>query len=228
MLEQLVDVFRQVARIGESSVLGATIKISKALVWTVAFSRWCLGSTPKVLWLEDSGASILPDDPQSRITIVACNEASLGKDIEVTIHDGLGTRLNSLISPDLSAGMLGSQRLSWEGMVSVREYGAWKLHQLQIGHHFSDFDEYMAYAVPLVAHLFQVDALDPRKVPSQVTAQRCDPFRNYRGFDEAYEALFQRAPPEWELPAGRRKPHSGRCSHFSEDPVHTGSVHPEW
>ncbi|KAH7358072.1 hypothetical protein B0T11DRAFT_99457 [Plectosphaerella cucumerina] len=200
MLEQLVDVFRQIARIGESSVLGATIKISKSLVWVVAFSRWCLGYTPKVLWLGDSGNNILPDDPQSRITIVACDGARLGKDIEVAIHDGLGTRLNCLIATDPSGDLLGLQRISWEGMVSVREYGAWKLHQLQIGHNLSEFDEFMAYAVPLVGLLFQTNALDPRKVPSQMTAQRCNPFRDDSGFDEAYEVLFQRAPPEWEFP----------------------------
>ncbi|KAH6697123.1 hypothetical protein F5X68DRAFT_226518 [Plectosphaerella plurivora] len=202
MLEQLVDVFRQVARIGESTIVGATIKIRNSLVWIVAFSRWCLGSTPRVIWGErdGEGTNILPDDPQSRITIIACGRSRLGPDIEIAIHDGLGTRLNRLVVPK-SPGVHGSR---WKGMTSVQEYGAWRLHQLQIRHHLSDLDACMAHVIPMIARLFQADALDAEKVPPEMTAQRCDPFRDYRGFDEAYDVLLQRAPPKWKTPDKQR------------------------
>ncbi|KAH7242780.1 hypothetical protein BKA59DRAFT_457344 [Fusarium tricinctum] len=39
----LIDVFRQVARLGDSTVTGITLKIGGSVPWILAFVEWCLG-----------------------------------------------------------------------------------------------------------------------------------------------------------------------------------------
>ena len=40
MVTQLVDTFRQLARIGGSTIVGATIKVATAAPWVIAFAKW--------------------------------------------------------------------------------------------------------------------------------------------------------------------------------------------
>jgi hypothetical protein len=116
----LVDVFRQVARMGPATVLGATIRVSAAAPWVLAFAQWCVEPPSLVV-----GEKEILQQPGSRLKVIISGAADdIGKPFEVTIHHQLENLTRLLGSPS---------RNSTTGMVTVESYGAWLLRQLSFG-----------------------------------------------------------------------------------------------
>lgn len=114
----LVDVFRQMARVGSSTVLGVTITTSAAAPWILAFAQWCIEQPS--LYVENQGRVL--GEAGSRIKVIISSEpADVGKPFEATIHHQLKDLTQLLGSP--------SQSLV-SGMVSVKSYGEWLLEEL--------------------------------------------------------------------------------------------------
>ncbi|KAH6963314.1 hypothetical protein DER45DRAFT_104508 [Fusarium avenaceum] len=116
MVVKLVDVLRMVARIGESTTTGATIKTGAAAAWVAAFIKWCLGLPPSI-YMEDNQQ--LLRQPGSVITLVIPKTLEgLRKRLEITVHDSLD-HLGQLIAPPSTR--------PFSGMATIENYGRWLL-----------------------------------------------------------------------------------------------------
>ncbi|KFY91246.1 hypothetical protein V500_04775 [Pseudogymnoascus sp. VKM F-4518 (FW-2643)] len=113
----LVAAFRQAARIGSSTVIGITIKVSKAAPWILAFSQWCLEIPPSLY--VDGIAAAVRQEPQSQVKVIVTNNSS--KPLEVIIHHQLED-ITQLLGPP-------SQHFS-SGMVTIDSYYPWLFQQL--------------------------------------------------------------------------------------------------
>ncbi|CZR62777.1 uncharacterized protein PAC_12674 [Phialocephala subalpina] len=113
----LVGAFRQVARMGSSTVIGATIKVSEAAPWILAFAQWCL-EVPPSLYV-DGVAGAVREQPQSRVKVIIANDSS--KPIELVIHHQLED-ITQLLGPT-------SQQFT-SGMVTVESYYPWLFQKL--------------------------------------------------------------------------------------------------
>lgn len=139
-LAGLVDAFRQVARMGPDTVLGATIRVGAAAPWVLAFAQWCV--EPPSLYVGDK---VVLEQPGSRLNIIISGAADdIGKPFEVTIHHRL-ENLSRLLGPP-------SRKLT-TGMATVESYRTWLLQELG----FNDdremlrlLHEALRYAVPQV------------------------------------------------------------------------------
>lgn len=113
----LVGAFRQVARMGSSTVIGATIKVSEAAPWILAFTEWCLEVPPSLYVNGRAGA--VREQPQSRVKVIIVNDSS--KPLELVIHHQLED-ITQLLGPK-------SQHVT-SGMVTVESYYPWLFQQL--------------------------------------------------------------------------------------------------
>lgn len=121
-LQQLVDGFRQLARVGETSVTKVSIRTSCCTPWAAAFTEWCLGVAPSVFM--DDGRPIVqnPDSPVVITTMRELSEYLVG--FEVAVHHGVkGPR-------DLAVDC-GSQG-EWGGVASMASYGKWLFHNYEL------------------------------------------------------------------------------------------------
>ncbi|CEJ55131.1 hypothetical protein PMG11_01406 [Penicillium brasilianum] len=109
----IVDAFRQVARMGSSTILGATIKVHEAAAWILAFAQWCLEIPPSV-YLEGIPDAVC-EQPQSQVKIIVMTKEPNGP-FELTIHHKLED-ITHLIEP-------GTQELIC-GMVTIESYFPW-------------------------------------------------------------------------------------------------------
>jgi hypothetical protein len=116
-IASLVDAFRQVARMGSSTVIGATIKVSEAAPWILAFAQWCL-EVPPSLYV-DGIAGAVREQPQSRVKVIIANDSS--KPLELVIHHQLED-ITQLLGP-------ASQHFT-SGMVTVESYYPWLFQKL--------------------------------------------------------------------------------------------------
>ncbi len=134
----LVDVFRQVARMGPATVLGATIRVGAAAPWVLAFAQWCV-EPPSLL----VGGKEVLEQPRSRLRVVISGDADdIGKPFGVTIHHQLQD-LTQLLGPP-------SQNLK-TGMVTVESYRRWLLQELGFGEGMLRLlREALEHAIPLV------------------------------------------------------------------------------
>lgn len=134
----LVDVFRQVARMGPATVLGATIRVGAAAPWVLAFAQWCV-EPPSLL----VGGKEVLEQPRSRLRVVISGAVDdIGKPFEVTIHHQLED-LTRLLGPP-------SQN-STTGMVNVESYRTWSLQELGFGEgKLRLLQEALEHAIPLV------------------------------------------------------------------------------
>ena len=114
-VEDLVDAFRQLSRLGQSTVIKATIRTSECVPWVVAFTKWCLGMPPSVFL--GNGLPIL-EQPDTRVIIIASNNTKNPFTFEVEIHHSI---------PSLSALLVSEMGEKWVGMVSIASYGKWLL-----------------------------------------------------------------------------------------------------
>jgi hypothetical protein len=138
MVIQLVDVLRQVARIGESTITGATIKAGAAAAWVVAFIKWCLG-LPPTIYVEDNRQP--PRQSDSVITLVIPKTPErLQRGLEITIHDRLND-IGQLIAPPSTR--------PFSGMVTVKNYGSWLLESFGLrGTSLRALHEALEYLIP--------------------------------------------------------------------------------
>ncbi|CZR66625.1 uncharacterized protein PAC_16526 [Phialocephala subalpina] len=136
----LVDVFRQVARMGCSTVTGATIRVGEAAPWVLAFAQWSLDIPPSV-YVEGKGAVL--EEPRSRVkVIVSTAPKDIRKPLEATIHYQL-ENLTQLLGP--------ASQHSTNGMVKIETYGRLLLQEFG----FEDgmlrlLREALEYAIPQV------------------------------------------------------------------------------
>lgn len=112
----LVDVFRQVARMGPATVTGVTIKAGSAAPWVLAFAQWCV-EPPSVFLVDRS----VVERPGSRIRVVLSND--INQPIEVTIHHQVKELTSLLLGPATFS-------KAATGMVTVELYRAWLLLEL--------------------------------------------------------------------------------------------------
>ncbi|KAH6987168.1 hypothetical protein EDB80DRAFT_898418 [Ilyonectria destructans] len=119
-IEKLVDAFRQLHRIGRSSVAKITIKVTSSAPWVVAFTKWCLGTLPSV-FLED-GTPVL-DQPGSSVIIVLNTLPTKDDEFVITIHHSIGNP-EELIAQ--------ASTKPWTGMVTIEKYGQWMLQEYSL------------------------------------------------------------------------------------------------
>jgi len=150
MVTQLVDTFRQLARIGDSTIVGATIKVTTAAPWVIAFTKWCLGLPPSV-YTEDKrqflGQSLSP------VTIVILMpRANMENGLEVSIHNSIDN-LNHLVAP-------GSTEWYY-GMVRIEKYGEWLLQELGFrGELVRVLYEALEYGIPQILKILRYPDID--------------------------------------------------------------------
>ncbi|KFY77278.1 hypothetical protein V499_03261 [Pseudogymnoascus sp. VKM F-103] len=113
----LVAAFRQVARMGSSTVIGMTIKVSKAAPWILAFAQWCLEIPPSLY--VDGIAAAVRKEPQSQVNVIVISNSS--KPLEITIHHQLED-ITQLLAP--------ASQLFSSGMVTIDSYYPWLFQQL--------------------------------------------------------------------------------------------------
>lgn len=134
-LQDLVDAFRQLSRIGPSTVVKVTVKAYSCAPWVVAFTKWCLGMPPSI-YLAD-GTPIL-EQPDAKIAVIEWNEPCA---FEIKINhsvEGLATLLVS------------SPEQQWVGgMVSIEHYGQWLLQRygLDAGDAYRALEQALPHAI---------------------------------------------------------------------------------
>jgi hypothetical protein len=141
-VEDLVDVFRQLFRLGESSVVKATVKTQHCVPCIVAFTKWCLGIPPSVFL--ENGTPVL-EQLGSRVTVIACPDKSKTETFEIGIQHTI-SRLDELLVSD------GGQK--WAGMASIDKYWQWRLRQLNLDSGFvlSVLEQVLPYAITQVVN----------------------------------------------------------------------------
>ncbi|KAF1353983.1 hypothetical protein BDV97DRAFT_367526 [Delphinella strobiligena] len=112
---RLVDMMRQMYRLGPSSRMRAVIRSSTCVPWTIAFIEWCLGVAPSVSMSD--GRTVLPPSA-SLITVVVSNSRTF----DVEIYQSLASLAEIFRSEP-------SSRL-WEGLVSFDSYAQWRLESM--------------------------------------------------------------------------------------------------
>lgn len=119
-VDGLVNAFRQIARIGDSDVIRVSIKATRCTPWVVAFTKWCLGAPPSI-FLDDG--TIILQQPGTQVEVLASLDDENCPGIEVSIYRALGA------PSDLVSALSGSE--AWTGMVSIKTYGQWMLHNFE-------------------------------------------------------------------------------------------------
>jgi len=115
-LEKLVEAFRQLNRLGQSTITRATIKTGACAPWVAAFTKWCLG-TPPSIYLDDGTPVLEQLDP--KVIVIAPTSGDNMSNFEITIHHSVGAPAE-LVAP-------GDDGRAWIGMVSIECYGRWLL-----------------------------------------------------------------------------------------------------
>lgn len=125
MIDRLVDAFRQVGRIGASSVTGVTIRASNAVPWIIVFTSWSLGAPPHICFDGPSGGDILPSTNSLVKLFIPRHARHIdgSGEMSVTIHHShsIGDP-HELIAPSIAT--------PWTGMVSVKIYGQLLIQRL--------------------------------------------------------------------------------------------------
>ncbi|KAI5460296.1 hypothetical protein BGZ63DRAFT_245176 [Mariannaea sp. PMI_226] len=151
----LIDVFRQVARIGESTVTGVTIKIRGAAAWILAFVEWCLGF-PASIYVEGHSEPILEQDVETfsikAIILHPNNKAT--NTLEAIIHHHHIEDITRLL------GSIDKKEIRF--MVKIDDYISWLLED----HRFTQYNnkrfntrmtrmlsEALSYAIPHILAL---------------------------------------------------------------------------
>lgn len=137
-IAEIVDAFRQVARLGYTSVTGVTIKARAGAAWILAFTQWCLDIPPS-LFIDDK--KIL-DPPGSLIKIVIPTSSS-EKSMEVIVHHEVKS-LSALFKP--------ANQYSSHGMINIETYQKWVLSELKFGSLSGQrlLNQVFEYAIPQI------------------------------------------------------------------------------
>ena len=116
-MEMLVDAFRQLCRIGATSVTQISIRATCCTPWVAAFTQWCLGSAPSI-FIDDGRRISRAADSRVTITILTGATEDSPPGIEVAIHHSFQGPQDLAIS-----GITGP----WEGVSRIDMYGQWLL-----------------------------------------------------------------------------------------------------
>ena len=119
--EKLVYAFRQLHRIGDSSVSKVAIHVASSSPWVIAFTRWCLGAPPSV-YLQD-GTPILEQPNLSVDIIVNTGHTKNEETFSVTIYHDIGDPEKLIVE--------GSGK-PWAGMTTIENYGKWMLKECNL------------------------------------------------------------------------------------------------
>ncbi|KEZ45149.1 Uncharacterized protein SAPIO_CDS2594 [Scedosporium apiospermum] len=119
--EKLVYAFRQLHRIGDSSVSKVVIHVTSSSPWVIAFTRWCLGAPPSV-YLQD-GTPILEQPDLSVDIIINTGHSENGETFSVTIYHDIGDPEELIVE--------GSGK-PWAGMTTIGNYGQWMLKEYNL------------------------------------------------------------------------------------------------
>ncbi|CAM1510588.1 Fc.00g009230.m01.CDS01 [Cosmosporella sp. VM-42] len=125
MITRLIEAFRQLARIGKSTVIGVEIEVTCAVAWTVSFTKWCIGIPPIVYW-GDRDESPIISQPGSTVTIRIMKRAETTKNCIIRIN-------HDIIAPTHLIAPLSDPHLRVFGMVNMESYGQLLLDRLLRG-----------------------------------------------------------------------------------------------
>jgi hypothetical protein len=178
-VENLVDAFRRLSRIGDVSVAKATIKANKCVPWVIAFTKWCLGIPPSVF--TEDGKAIL-EQPDTRVVVVAMANKRFGSGhFEIIIQH----RLPNL--PDLLDKLDAPGGSGWTGMISIQAYGKWLLRRTNPNSKSiasRALKQALPYAAKQVVDLLQfhsygesMDRNDPNTISQEFSHLRLTPFQ---------------------------------------------------
>lgn len=119
----LIDVFRRLARLGESTVTGTTITIGGSAPWILAFTEWCLGSGASI-YLEGRQEPLFEQgNPSLALKVVLVNkETSDNVAVKAIVHHHQVDDIVELLGP------IDSRPL--RAMVDIEHYSQWLLTDL--------------------------------------------------------------------------------------------------
>lgn len=201
MVDRLVDAFRQVGRLGLSTVTGLTIRVCSAVPWVIAFTKWSLGAPPRVCFDDHAGKDILPPT-NSVVTLLiprhVRNITGRGQ-MSVSIHHTIGSPCE-LLAPSTSG--------CWTGMVSIKVYGQLLLQELGFESEFRNLmiREALGFAIPQCLdflhissfvpysmceeNLGEADAHELKGIHESLMWRRFNPLPNRQKIAAAYKTLF--------------------------------------
>lgn len=81
----LVKVLREVHRLGDNNITGATIRVGASAPWVIAFVNWCLDVPPSVSLEGDENAFLEQSATASLINVVISSD-DIRRPVEATIH----------------------------------------------------------------------------------------------------------------------------------------------
>jgi hypothetical protein len=118
-IESLVNAFRSLGRLGESTVSRITIHTNHSSPWVVAFTQWCLGASPSI-YAKD-GTPILEQTNLSVDLIVGSKDGTRdGHHFSVTVHHNIG-------NPEELISVCNDLGRRWNGMTTIENYAKWML-----------------------------------------------------------------------------------------------------
>lgn len=117
-----VDAFRQLRRVGESSVMRVVFTVNDSAAWLIAFTKWCLGNAPSVHL--DDGTKLLEQAASDVVVIVEIQRSVERKGLRATIHYSIGGPQELIAAPSTN---------QWFGMVPIETYGRLRLQALGLG-----------------------------------------------------------------------------------------------
>jgi hypothetical protein len=121
-LEKLVDAFRQLRRIGDTSVTRVSIRTTSCTPWVAAFTEWCLGQRPSIFM--DDGRQII-SEPNSAVVITTTTGMTEDEPpgFEVNVHyDMKGPK--QLVNSGIQG--------PWEGLSEIDKYGKWLFQNYEL------------------------------------------------------------------------------------------------
>ena len=169
-VQNLVDCFRELHRIGGATAIKATIRVRSCAPWIIAFTKWCLGVPPSVYL--DSGTPVIEQPASKVVIIVRVSEDSQKRDdmLVVTIEHSIGSP-EDLLAPE--------NHVPWGGMVTIEAYGQWFLRNrgLDQGDSLRVLHQCLPYATKAVLDALEVwdtfytdPEISPRNVPKEFLA----------------------------------------------------------
>jgi hypothetical protein len=114
----LVDAFRQLRRVGNADITKVVVRTTACAPWTAAFTKWCLGLPPCILF--DDGTAII-EQAGSEVSIILQKEDDYGQ-FSVTVYSSVETP-SELVQTRSDQRLVGMVRLETYGLLLREHYG---------------------------------------------------------------------------------------------------------
>lgn len=111
VIEKVVDVFRQLHRLGDCTVSSASFTVHGTGAWLIAFTKWCLALPPSV-YLDD-GTPLLVQPGHKIAIFINTGDDCISPSTSITIH-------HTIKGPEK---LLGYTDARWNGMVPIETFG---------------------------------------------------------------------------------------------------------